>query len=60
MRRSTNGGMRLVTPETILSYIPEHAQKVGLVGAAISDHPKLVSLLERIVESGREVGVQPH
>ena len=57
MRRSTNGGMRLVTPETILSFIPEHAQKVGLVGAAISDHPKLVSLLERIVESGREVGV---
>ena len=57
MRRSTNGGMRLVTPETILSYIPEHAQKVGLVGAAISDHPKLVGLLENIVKSGREVGV---
>ncbi|MEC8276342.1 MAG: B12-binding domain-containing radical SAM protein [Myxococcota bacterium] len=57
MRRSTNGGMRLVTPETILSYVPEHAQKVGLVGAAISDHPKLVNLLEQIVASGREVGV---
>lgn len=57
MRRSTNGGMRLVTPERILDYIPEHAQKVGLVGAAISDHPKLVGLLERIVKSGREVGV---
>ena len=57
MRRSTNGGMRLVTPETIVSYIPEHAKKVGLVGAAISDHPKLVGLLENIVKSGREVGV---
>ena len=57
MRRSTNGGMRLVTPERILSFIPEHAQRVGLVGAAISDHPKLPELLEKIISSGREVGV---
>ena len=57
MRRSTNGGMRLVTPERILSFIPEGAKRVGLVGAAISDHPKLVPLLEQIVASGREVGV---
>ena len=57
MRRSTNGGMRLVTPERILSFIPDEASRVGLVGAAISDHPKLVGLLEQIVGSGREVGV---
>lgn len=57
MRRSTNGGMRLVTPERILSFIPDDAKRVGLVGAAISDHPKLVGLLEQIVASGREVGV---
>ena len=57
MRRSTNGGMRLVTPEHILSFVPEHAQKVGLVGAAISDHPKLVPLLETLVDSGRGIGV---
>lgn len=57
MRRSTNGGMRLVTPETILSYVPEAARRVGLVGAAISDHPQLVPLLEQIVGSGREVGI---
>ena len=57
MRRSTNGGMRLVTPERILSFVPEHAQRVGLVGAAISDHPKLVGLLQQIVDSGRELGV---
>ena len=25
MRRSTNGGMRLVTPERILSFVPEYA-----------------------------------
>jgi len=57
MRRSTNGGMRLVTPERILSYIPDEAKRVGLVGAAISDHPKLVGLLEQIVGSGRGVGI---
>ena len=57
MRRSTNGGMRLVTPDRILSFIPEHAKRVGLVGAAISDHPKLPQLLEKIVSSGRGVGV---
>lgn len=57
MRRSTNGGMRLVTPERILSYVPEEATRVGLVGAAISDHPQLVPLLEALVDGGRSVGV---
>ena len=57
MRRSTNGGMRLVTPERILSFIPEYAQRVGLVGAAISDHPKLPQLLEKLIENGKGVGV---
>jgi len=57
MRRSTNGGMRLVTPDRILSLIPERAAKVGLVGAAISDHPKLVDLLQILVASGRGVSV---
>ena len=57
MRRSTNGGMRLVTPERILSFVPPEAQRVGLVGAAISDHPKLPELLSRLLESGRELGV---
>ena len=57
MRRSTNGGMRLVTPERVLELVPQEATRVGLVGAAISDHPKLVGLLEALVESGHEVGV---
>jgi radical SAM superfamily enzyme YgiQ (UPF0313 family) len=57
MRRSTNGGMRLVSPERIMSFVPEHAPRVGLVGAAISDHPQLVGLLEEIIASGRGVGI---
>jgi len=57
MRRGTHGGMRLVGPGDILELVPEQARRVGLVGAAISDHPKLVPLLERLVGSGREVGI---
>lgn len=57
MRRSTNGGMRLVTPERVLSLVPDYAQRVGLVGAAISDHPKLVPLLEQLVAAGKGLGI---
>lgn len=57
MRRTTNGGMRLVSPEALLDLLPPHADKVGLVGAAISDHPALVELLEVLVRGGRTVSV---
>jgi radical SAM superfamily enzyme YgiQ (UPF0313 family) len=57
MRRSTNGGMRLVEPARVLSLIPEHARRVGLVGAAVTDHPGLVTILRGIVDGGREVGI---
>jgi len=57
MRRGVQSGMRVYSPERILSRIPEVARRVGLVGAAISDHPKLTDLLAQLIESGREVGV---
>ncbi|MFN7145540.1 MAG: B12-binding domain-containing radical SAM protein [Myxococcota bacterium] len=57
MRRSTNGGMRLVTPEALLSYVPAEAPRVGLVGAAISDHPQLVGLLGALIEAGKGIGI---
>ena len=57
MRRSTNGGMRLVSPERILSLIPEDAPRVGLVGAAVSDHPKIVDVIEDLASRGKEVGL---
>jgi radical SAM superfamily enzyme YgiQ (UPF0313 family) len=57
MRRSTNGGMRLASPDAIVGSIPEDATRVGLVGAAVSDHPKLVEIVGRIVGSGRELGL---
>ena len=57
MRRTTNGGMRLVDAERLLSIIPEDADRVGLVGAAVSDHPQIVSIVESLVERGAEVGI---
>ncbi|MFZ5479382.1 MAG: B12-binding domain-containing radical SAM protein [Myxococcota bacterium] len=57
MRRSTNGGMRLVTPDALLALVPPEAPRVGLVGAAISDHPRLVELLAALVEMGKGIGI---
>ena len=56
MRRSTNGGMRLASMEKILSLVPEDARRVGLVGAAVSDHPKIAEMVDTLAASGREVG----
>ncbi|HXI56731.1 MAG TPA: radical SAM protein [Polyangia bacterium] len=57
MRRSTNGGMRLVSAERVLGLIPGDARRVGLVGAAVTDHPQLPEILAGVVGQGREVGV---
>jgi radical SAM superfamily enzyme YgiQ (UPF0313 family) len=57
MRRSTNGGMRLVAPDRVKALIPGDARRVGLVGAAVTDHPGLPEILRFIVDSGREVGI---
>ncbi len=57
MRRTTNGGMRIVPPEKVLSLIPAEARRVGLVGAAVTDHPRIKEVVRKIVEGGREVGI---
>jgi radical SAM superfamily enzyme YgiQ (UPF0313 family) len=57
MRRTTNGGMRLVPPETVLGLVPPHARRVGLVGAAVTDHPRVAELVRTLVDDGREVGI---
>ncbi len=57
MRRTTNMGMRTVSVDRVLATIPEHAERVGLVGAATTDHPEINDILRAIVGSGREVGV---
>ena len=57
MRRSTNGGMRLVAKERLLDLIPTDARRVGLVGAAVSDHPKIAEIVRALAERGCEVGL---
>ena len=57
MRRTTNGGMRPVPAEQVLATIPDHAKRVGLVGAATSDHPEIIEIMQAIVGAGREVGL---
>jgi radical SAM superfamily enzyme YgiQ (UPF0313 family) len=57
MRRSTNGGMRLVKKEKILSLIPGDARRVGLVGAAVSDHPNVAEIVRALADRGCEVGL---
>jgi radical SAM superfamily enzyme YgiQ (UPF0313 family) len=57
MRGPTTGGMRLLPEETALTHVPPHARRVGLVGAAVTDHPALEDIVAGIVKSGRGVGV---
>ncbi len=55
MRKSTNGGMRLVSMERIFARIPDDTRKVGLVGAAVSDHPRIVDIVNTLAD--RNIGV---
>jgi len=57
MRRSTNGGMRMAPMERILELIPADAKRVGLVGAAVSDHPRIVNIVNTLADQGKEVGL---
>ena len=57
MRRSTNGGMRIVPKEVILETIPKGQKKVGLVGAAVSDHPKITEIVRELSTRGSRVGL---
>jgi len=57
MRRSTNGGMRIVSVDDVIAGIPEHAKRVGLVGAAVTDHPHIRDIVRAVVEPGRQVGI---
>ena len=57
MRRSTNDGMRVVKMDKVLSLVPDHAKRVGLVGAATTDHPQIADIVNSLADSGREVGL---
>ncbi len=57
MRREETAGMRLVPADTVCSLVPKDVKKVGLVGAAVSDHPELLPMVERLVREGHMVSL---
>ncbi len=57
MRRTTNGGMRPVAASSVLASIPEGVTRVGLVGAAVTDHLEIVDLVNALVERDLQVGI---
>jgi radical SAM superfamily enzyme YgiQ (UPF0313 family) len=57
MRGPSTGGMRIFDHGLPVGLVPEHARRVGLVGAAVTDHPRLEELVASIVATGRGVGV---
>ncbi|MCP4197168.1 MAG: radical SAM protein [Proteobacteria bacterium] len=48
---------RPVPIEKILQVIPSEAKGVGLVGAAVTDHPDIEALVGHIVDTGRRVSL---
>ena len=56
LRKGEGPGMRLVAAEKVVS-IGATAKRVGLVGAAVTDHPDLKTILERLIASGRRVSL---
>jgi radical SAM superfamily enzyme YgiQ (UPF0313 family) len=57
MRASEGGGMRVVAESEILRLLPADAPRVGLVGAGVSDHPRIAAIVRKLGGQGREVGL---
>ncbi len=57
MRGRPGRGMRIVPSERILDLVPADARKVGLVGASVSDHPDIVSIVDALAARGCQVGL---
>ena len=51
------GGMRTVEPDSVLGLVPPQARRVGLVGAAVTDHPRIKDVVRALVEDGRGIGI---
>jgi radical SAM superfamily enzyme YgiQ (UPF0313 family) len=57
MRGRPGRGMRIVAAERILELVPEGADRVGLVGASVSDHPAIVHVVQTLASRGCHVGL---
>ncbi|MBN1653933.1 MAG: radical SAM protein [Deltaproteobacteria bacterium] len=57
MRRSAESSMRVVPKQVVLELIPDEASRVGLVGAAISEHPDITEIIDTLASRQLEVGL---
>lgn len=57
MRRSTNGGMRPVPAQAVLDAIPQGVERVGLVGAAVTDHREITDLVNALADRDFSIGI---
>jgi radical SAM superfamily enzyme YgiQ (UPF0313 family) len=48
---------RDVEPDRILAAVPHQVSRVGLVGAAVSDHPDLEAVLDALLDRGLGLGI---
>jgi radical SAM superfamily enzyme YgiQ (UPF0313 family) len=56
-RQGGEGSFRAVPAERILAAVPEGAPGVGLVGAAVTDHPEIEGIVRAIVAGGRRASL---
>ncbi|MBN2714427.1 MAG: radical SAM protein [Deltaproteobacteria bacterium] len=54
---ANSGRFRRIPQDAILSKIPDDASGVGLVGAAVTDHPDLGDIVSSIVATNRRVSL---
>ncbi|MBN1961779.1 MAG: radical SAM protein [Deltaproteobacteria bacterium] len=56
MRRN-DSGMRLFSAQRVLDLIQHESKRIGLVGAAVSDHPQLLDIVAPLVARGCQVSL---
>jgi radical SAM superfamily enzyme YgiQ (UPF0313 family) len=57
MRGSKTRRMRLVSRTRVLALVPAQARRVGLIGAAVSDHPDIAPIVRDLTDRGCQVGL---
>ncbi len=57
MRRGPGAGMRVVPEDRLLATIPQDASRVGLVGASVTDHPRIEQIVRALAARGASVGL---
>ena len=57
MRRSLSGGARFVEADTVLDCIPSGPSRVGLVGAEVSRHPGIRTMVRELTARNVQVGL---